>query len=50
MLQDIGLNVPEVSLLFGILKEKGLNVPLDVYTVNYATEVLCAFLKGGGLL
>lgn len=50
MLQNIGLNVPEVSLLFDILKKSGLNLPSDVYTVGYAADVLCAFLKGGGKL
>ncbi len=49
-LQDIGLNVPEVSLLAQKLKDKGLNIPTDIYTVNYAADVLCAFLKGGGAL
>ena len=47
-LQNIGLNVPEVSLLANKLKENGLNIPGDIYTVNYAADVLHAFIKGGG--
>ena len=47
-LKSIGLNVPEVTQVFARLKEKGLNLPLDIYTVNYGANVLCAFLKGGG--
>ncbi|MBQ4119187.1 MAG: energy-coupling factor transporter ATPase [Clostridia bacterium] len=39
-LREMGLNVPIVTRIFDVLKQKGLNVPDDVFTVERAVEVL----------
>ncbi len=39
-LREIGLNVPIVTRVFDILKEKGFCLPDDVFTVERAVEVL----------
>ena len=39
-LREIGLNVPIVTRVFDLLREKGVNVPNDVFTVSRAVEVL----------
>ena len=39
-LQKIGLNVPIVTRIFYKLKEMGIDVPTDVFTVEKAVEVL----------
>lgn len=44
-LMDMGLDIPEVSRVFMLLRRKGLNVPV-VYTVEQAVAVLKS-LRGG---
>ena len=39
-LRKIGLNVPIVTRVFDVLKEKGFEIPDDVFTVERAVEVL----------
>jgi arginine utilization protein RocB len=39
-LREMGLNVPIVTRVFDILKQKGINVPGDVFTVERAVEAL----------
>ena len=39
-LREIGLDVPIVTRVFYALKEKGIDVPLDVFTVKKAVEVI----------
>ncbi len=39
-LREIGLNVPIVTRVFDILRQKGLDVPNDVFTVDRAVAVL----------
>ncbi len=39
-LREMGLNVPIVTRVFDILKQKGINVPDDVFTVERAVEAL----------
>ncbi len=39
-LREIGLNVPIVTRVFEMLKQKGIEVPEDVFTVQSAVEVL----------
>lgn len=39
-LRSIGLNVPIVTRVFDILREKGYELPSDVFTVSRAVEVL----------
>ena len=44
-LESMGLAAPQVSYVFTALKEKGYEVPLDVYTVEEAKKVLLNFVK-----
>ncbi|WP_352400105.1 energy-coupling factor transporter ATPase [Anaerotignum sp.] len=44
-LEAMGLAAPQVSYVFAALKEKGLNVPLDVFTVDEAKNVLLNLVK-----
>ena len=39
-LREIGLNVPIVTRVFYELKQLGLDVPLDVFTVEKAVNIL----------
>jgi energy-coupling factor transport system ATP-binding protein len=41
----MGLAAPQVSYVFEALKEKGFDVPLDVYTVEEAKKVLINLVK-----
>ncbi|MEA4816918.1 MAG: energy-coupling factor transporter ATPase [Lachnospiraceae bacterium] len=45
ILEKMGLAAPQISYVFKHLKEKGYDVPLDVYTTKEATEKLFDFLK-----
>ena len=47
-LQDIGLNVPQITLLADKLKKAGFNLPDDIYTVKYAADAIAKTLGGGG--
>jgi len=44
-LEAMGLAAPQVSYVFAALKEKGFDVPLDVYTIEDAKEVLLNLVK-----
>lgn len=44
-LEKMGLAAPQVSYVFAQLKEKGYDVPTDVYTVEEAKEVLMKLVK-----
>lgn len=46
-LGEIGLNVPQVTKVFSALKEKGIPVDDNIFTVNDAVSSLLGFLKGG---
>lgn len=46
-LREIGLNVPIVTRVFDILKQKGFDIPDDVFTVERAVEVLKEMRAGG---
>lgn len=46
-LKEIGLNVPQVTKVFSALKENGIPVDENVFTVNEAVSYLLSFLKGG---
>ena len=39
-LREIGLNVPIVTRVFDALRQKGIDLPNDVFTVERAVEVL----------
>lgn len=45
LLESLSLSVPQVTELFCILKEKGVDVPSDVYTLEEAKEVLSSILR-----
>lgn len=44
-IEQIGLDVPQVTRLFGSLKKSGLDFGKDVYTVGYAKELLLRKLR-----
>ncbi len=44
-LSDIGLNVPQITRVFSLLKEKGISINDDVYTIEKGLEVLSSLLK-----
>lgn len=46
-LKSIGLNVPMVTQIMLALKEKGVNVPDDIFTVDRAVDYLLKYSKGG---
>ena len=45
-LTEMGLSVPQVTTVFRLLREKGLAVPADVYTVKYALARLMERREG----
>ena len=49
-LLELGLSVPEVTKIFLRLREMGLDIDTDVYTVKYAVKTILAAraAKGGG--
>ena len=48
-LVSYGLSVPEVTKIFIKLREMGLDIPIDVYTVKYARDtILNALAQRGG--
>ncbi len=44
-LAEIGLNVPQITRIFSILRQKGIEIDKHVYTVEKALEVLSDYLK-----
>ncbi len=46
-LRQMGLDVPEITRIFACLRERGLDVPLGVYTVEQGVAALRS-LRGGG--
>ena len=52
-LLELGLSVPQVTQIFLKLRQKGLDIPIDVYTVPYAVKIIRRMWqekqgKGGG--
>ena len=47
-LSSIGLNVPQITKVFSLLKEKGLEFDEGVYTVDQGVNVLSDYLKRSG--
>ena len=47
-LLDMGLSVPQITKIFLRLKEMGLDIDTDVYTVKYAVQTLLRAAEGGG--
>lgn len=46
-ISEIGLDVPQITKVFEKLKERGLDFGKDVYTVEYAKNLLLKKLRGG---
>ena len=47
VLKEIGLNVPSITKVMLSIKEKGINIPTDIYTVDKATQFLYSLINGG---
>ncbi len=45
LLTSIGLNAPQISYIINGLREKGLNISADIYTVEDATNAILKLLK-----
>lgn len=45
-LVNIGLNVPQITMLINRLNEMGAKLPTDIYTVKYAAGILADAMKG----
>ena len=46
-LEEIGLGVPQMTYLIRLLREKGFDIPADIYTVDDAEAALVSLLGGG---
>ncbi len=46
-LKNMGLNIPQLTELFIKLREKGYDVPVDVYTLEKAKKEILKLMKGG---
>ena len=44
-ISDIGLDVPQITKVFGELKRRGLDFGKEVYTVGYARDLLMKHLN-----
>lgn len=49
-LLELGLSVPQVTKIFLRLRELGLDIPTDVYTVPYAVKTVLEAAKAKGVL
>ena len=45
-LKEMGLDVPQITNLMLALREKGMDVPVDIYTVDQAKDALRKILEG----
>ena len=48
-LENIGLNVPQVTKIMSKLKENGININGDVLTVDGAVNAILALKNGGAI-
>ena len=46
-IENMGLNVPQITRVFLRLKEKGYNFNENIYTIEQAKQAICSALKGG---
>ncbi|MBQ8978533.1 MAG: energy-coupling factor transporter ATPase [Oscillospiraceae bacterium] len=44
----IGLSVPQVTKVFGLLRQKGIDIRSDVYTVDFALKTIREYLEQKG--
>lgn len=49
LLKNIGLNVPMVTQIILKLKEMGIEIPTDIFTVDKAVECILNLSKGGNI-
>ena len=47
-LKEIGLNVPQITLLVDKLRNAGYNLPENIFTVKYAAEAIKKLIGGAG--
>lgn len=47
-LQQIGLNIPQVTKIFIKLKQRGINVPQNIFTLDKAEQILLKLFKKEG--
>ena len=47
-LLQMGLSVPQVTKIFLKLREMGIDLPVDVYTIPYAVETILAAIDRKG--
>ena len=45
-LEEIGLGVPQITLLMRLLRERGVEISQDIYTVDDAEVALSALFGG----
>ena len=48
-LQKIGLNIPQVTKIFIELKQRGIDVPQNVFTLDKAEQILFKLFKKEGV-
>ena len=46
LLEEIGLDIPHIAKLMHGLKERGMDVPEDIYTIEEAKKVILQLKKG----
>lgn len=47
-IQNMGLDVPQITRVFNELKKRGVNVGEEIYTVNYAKKLVLEYLDKRG--
>lgn len=47
-LKELGLNVPQITQIADMLREKGYKLPPHIYTVKYGANAILELIKGGG--
>ena len=47
-LQQIGLNIPQVTKIFIKLKQRGIDVPQNIFTLDKAEQILLKLFKKEG--
>ena len=48
-IEQMGLDVPQITKVFNGLKERGIDLGKEVFTVNYAKDLILKTLNKGGL-
>ena len=44
----MGLAVPQITKIFGLLKQKGIDIRTDVYTTEFAVKTICEYMEKHG--